>query len=353
MPFRKMVERCFGRRWAEAQRPIEIISVETARSCNLACVQCGHHAKQIHERLDSQSLTTGLMTLTTFANILPILDWSAHLNLDLHGEPLLNEQIEEMIRLAKAAAPHLNVTLTSNFTRMNPQRAESLLNSGLTGIQVSIAGAARETHERIMIGSGFERLLANLRAFAEARRRLPNVLKSFSACVTLMRSNVEELVHLPPLLSRFGIDVIRVNNVLPYYPEMLSESLFEGPGWPRRWQQARAETVAQARRHKVQIYFASREDQILACRMPLRSFSVTYDGEVCPCFMLDTRGGSDFFFRGETHRLPYIRFGNVNCGNIRQIWNSEEFRIYRKRFETGQHPSYCKPCPVGRGLICG
>ena len=334
------------------KKPIETINLESARSCNLKCIQCAPHGKAIADKFD-RSVTTGIMTLDTFSKILPILNFADHLNLDIHGEPLLNKDLEKIISLAKKSAPHLKVSMTSNFTLMNRERAMSLLKSGLNGIQVSVNGVKKETYEKIMAGANYERLLENLSAFSLTRKEVPNQLTSFSACITTMRSNIDELVMLPSFLSKYGIKVIRINSLLPYTPAVLHESMYDDPAWHSRREEIYKETTEEANRYDITVYAVLSRPGLESCQIPVRNLCVSYDGDVCPCFLLDIKGGFSFYYTKEPVDLPFISFGNVNEREILEIWKSDRYVAYRKAFKDGKLPEYCRMCPVGKGLICG
>ena len=351
--FLKLFRRIAGRKFTSGKRPISCLNAESARLCNLECLQCATHASEAKRRSNCANFTTGTMSVETFSKIIPILDQVEALNLDNHGEPLLNKNLEKIISLARTSAPHIRITMTSNFIRMNRDRAISILQSGLDGIQVSVNGVTKQTYEKIMRGARYEKLLENLSTFSEVKSEIPNQLTTFSACMTTMRSNIDELIKLPAFLSEFGINLIRINSLLPFSPYATTESLFDEPKWQSRLEKIYEKTVQEAQKYNIQIYHVLTQPKIEKCRYPVQNLSVSFDGEICPCWMLDLRDGYDFYYKGSPITFPFISFGNVNEKEILEIWNSIEFVSYRNQFKAGKLPSYCEMCPVGQGLICG
>lgn len=342
-----------GKQSSTSRRPIRILNLESARACNLRCVQCATHAVGTTACDNGHALRKGIMSLETFRKILPILDRVAVLNLDNHGEPLLNKNLEQFIALAKEASPGICVTMTSNFSLMTQDRARSLLMAGLDEIQVSVNGITAQTHEAIMQGSAdFETLQKNLACFARVRKEIPNTLSAFSCCITTMRSNIDELMRLPAFLAPFGIDKLRINTCLPFAEHMRKESLYDAPGW-HYVGGVISEVVQEAQRLGIHVSHVKTRSNGQTCDFPVKGLAISHDGEVSPCWMLDIRGGYKFFRQEKSFDLPFVSFGNVGQRNLTDIWGSTDFKSYRNRFRNGCPPEYCTQCPVGKGLICG
>jgi MoaA/NifB/PqqE/SkfB family radical SAM enzyme len=295
----------------------------------------------------------GIMTRDTFMHIIPILKEVGTLNLDNHGEPLLNPELEWIIEEARKAAPHLNITLTSNFQLMTRDRAISLLRAGLNELQVSVNGVRKSTYEKIMKGSSFDRLTEHMQDFAEVRKKFPDTFRLFCACTTIMKSNIDELVMVPGFVSQFGVNVLRINAVLPFNRNMQEESLYDRPGLKDKMKSILQETREEGRRRNVTVTHVTMENTSCICRYPVKNFSVSYDGTVSFCWMLDIPNGYHFYNQNDIARLPFHSFGNINKQSIVELWSSEPWRHLREEFASGNLPDYCRKCPVGEGRICG
>lgn len=76
------------------------------------------------------------------------------------GEPLIHENLFEMIELAKSS--ECLVGLTTNGMHLNRSNCRRMVDSGLDIIGVSIDGATKQTYESIRVGSTFEKLIDNI-----------------------------------------------------------------------------------------------------------------------------------------------------------------------------------------------
>jgi len=294
MSFIKILRKVTGKRIISRKRPIKSMNLESARSCNLKCIQCATHAPGFEKRFCSSNITSGTLTLETFSKVIPFLDQVESLNLDNHGEPLLNKDLEKIISLAKKSASHIRVTLTSNFIMMNRGRATSILQAGVDCIQVSVNGVKKETYEKIMKGAKYGQLLENLSTFSSVRNEISNQLTTFSACITTMRSNIDELVMLPSLLAKYAINLIRINSLLPFNSNVQSESMYDDSRFHSYREEVYRETIQEAEKYNMIVYRVLINPGGKKCGYPIHNFSVSYDGEVCPCWMLDIKGGYNF-----------------------------------------------------------
>jgi radical SAM protein with 4Fe4S-binding SPASM domain len=67
------------------------------------------------------------------------------------------------------------------------------------------------------------------------------------------------------------------------------------------------------------------------CWWPRRGVFVTYEGYITPCCIrMDP---------------SLISFGNIYEQPFKEIWNSEGYSCFRKRFEEGSVPGICRRCP--------
>jgi|KBSSwiStaDraftv2_1062776.scaffolds.fasta_scaffold210969_2 sulfatase maturation enzyme AslB (radical SAM superfamily) len=136
-------------------RPISrVFDLEAAGGCNLTCPFCPRELLP----------PTGNMSLETFTRFLDHVDlgpadWISFCGI---GEPTLNRALPDFIRLAKTRYPGVNVSVTTNGTRLDSHTLPPLLDAGLNVLDVSFNGIDAPTYERLMKGASFEDVLANL-----------------------------------------------------------------------------------------------------------------------------------------------------------------------------------------------
>jgi anaerobic magnesium-protoporphyrin IX monomethyl ester cyclase len=340
--------------WVASGTPISNLNVETSRRCNLKCVQCATHSEaRENSQIYFNPTDRGVMTIETFQRIVPILKSVKRLNLDNHGEPLMNPGLEDIIATARKASRELSISLTSNFTMMTKDRARSILQAGVNEIQVSVNGVKKSTYEKIMKGSRYEEFVGHLEDFNSVRRLGGHELSIFSACVTVMRSNLEELAMLPGFLSQFGVNVLRVNTLLPFNSRMGEESIYDCEEWRNRFETILPAARREAERCGIRVSSVSLDADPRHCRWPATGFSVSYDGTVSLCWMLDIPNGYRYYRGQKGVRVPFVSLGNVHQRPIREMWKAAEWEQIREECRQGRLPAYCEGCPVGQGMICG
>lgn len=84
--FAKVLKRAVIKRLKASKWPICNLTVESARSCNLQCLQCANHAKKVSMGPFSSDMAKGIMSLETFKHITPLLKHVHRVNFDNHGE---------------------------------------------------------------------------------------------------------------------------------------------------------------------------------------------------------------------------------------------------------------------------
>ena len=118
------------------------------------------------------------------------------------GEPLLNPHLPRMIAHLKARGVH--VLFNSNAILLTPRRQVQLIESGLDELRASLDAGTPETYRRLRGVPAFERVVANLGAFMETKRRLGAALPRVSLWFTTLRENLRELPLVDVLVPTFG-----------------------------------------------------------------------------------------------------------------------------------------------------
>jgi MoaA/NifB/PqqE/SkfB family radical SAM enzyme len=137
--------------------------VEPTNVCNLSCPMC------LTPRLEQQ-VPRGLMSPDTFRSVIEAAaPYVRDVFLFLGGEPLLNKQLPEMIRIARAAG--LYTRLHTNATLLDERWSIGLLDAGLDFISFSFDGCDENSYREYRVGGDFTRTCANIRQFARLKRQ--------------------------------------------------------------------------------------------------------------------------------------------------------------------------------------
>lgn len=312
------------------RRRFEAIQIEVTTRCILQCVMCPRMA--LPDQWPEMDLSW-----ETFLRIAPALKWTRHVHLQGWGEPLLHSRLFDMIRLAKAAG--CRVGLTTNGMRLSPEVATRLMELDLDLIAVSIAGATRETHESIRVGSDFPLILENvdqLLSLRVARRaKRPKVELSY----LMLKANMKELPKAVELAGGLGVDELYAINldyvVTPRQDELRA---FDCPSLREAFDRLvkEAREAARLRGLAFRAYPLETEEVAVCEANPARILFIAADGWVSPCTYVGLTGRGDVprYFGGQPVTVPGVRFGNVGEQNLMDIWSSPAYRAFRQQFAT-------------------
>ncbi len=316
---------------------------EVTNRCNLPCQHCVRTFNLHEEERDPLPAE-----LKDAAVRLPHLKRTV-----LHGigEPLLNKNLPEMVRFAKAQGSW--VLFNSNGTLLNRKWQDALIDCGLDELRISLDAATPETFQKIRGAPTFHRILENLRQFVARKAERGVDHPRLSLWFVAMRENIHEL----PALVDLAAD-IRIPEV--YFQRLV----FNGLGVARSEQSLHGQTEgpvraiieeAMARAAARGIRFGASgattplESLTLSedphpwskCQRPWNSTYVTAHGKVLPCCIAPFAHQEDF---------PGMILGDVKQQSIEEIWNGEKYRQFRERLQSDDPHPCCRTCGVGWSL---
>ncbi len=195
------------------------LNVEVTTECNLNCIMCMRKAL---------AEDTGHMSIETYEGLLPALPTIQSLNIIGIGEPLLNENTFEMIRLGKRNLPaDGRVSLTTNGTLIDEHVARELVSSGVDDVVMSIDGAKAETYAAIRVGAQLAEVLQGMQLLNRAKAELNSSHPALGVEFVAMKRNIEELPDVLELAGQNGAGFFIVSNVLPHTPDIQGEILYD------------------------------------------------------------------------------------------------------------------------------
>lgn len=297
------------------------LQVEPTILCNLECSFC------INPFLPR---TRTSLTPEKFERILDEAPDTTKISLVGIGESFMNKKIFDLIRMAKKRG--LEIGTTSNGTVLNDRILGEILDCGLDWLNFSIDGATKETYEKMRPGATFEKVLANITRISNA---VENRQKPVLSIWFLSNSgNIHELPDMVELVKSIGIP--RLNTQGVHY--------WGHPDWHDKANEANAvvdlrpalrETQRRAEKAGVEFNWHNFPDpeKDRACKWPWKGSYITADGFVTPC----CENGSD---------PQRINFGNILEQSYEEIWNSAEYREFRRQLrDPNSRPSICEDCP--------
>ncbi len=315
---------------------------EVTNRCNLPCQTCVR-TFNLHEA----ERDPFPQELRQAAEVLPALQ-----RVVLHGigEPLLNKNLPEMIRVAKAQGAW--VLFNSNGILLDGKWQDTLIDTGLDELRVSIDAATPETFQRIRGAASFPRLVENLKRFVARKRERSVSHPRLSLWMVAMRTNIHELPALVDLAADIGI--------LEVYFQRL---VYNGLGVAQKEQSLHGETEGEtaaliheavrrgeARGVSLRASGATtpleslRLDESLRpwsrCNRPWTSTYITANGKVLPCCIAPF-AHQDF---------PSMILGDVKEQSLEEVWHGERYEDFRRRLLSDDPHPCCRGCGVGWSL---
>jgi organic radical activating enzyme len=207
------------------------VYVEPTNRCNLDCTTCMRNDWK--EALDRVAWSTFEKIVAELRKVSP----PPTVFFGGLGEPLMHPDIVKMVEAAKTFSPF--VEIITNGTLLSPAMSNRLMDAGLDMLWVSLDGASPESYADVRLGATLPQVLRNLAAFQEvrlARNVCPDCMSAegynfydkplIGVVFVAMKRNIKDLPVLLRMCNRYAVSRFMVSNVLPYTPDMCSETLY-------------------------------------------------------------------------------------------------------------------------------
>lgn len=335
LSFRSILTRLFGCGGTDPFGGLTMLNLEPSYVCNLDCLMCQRHARA-HKQ--------GVMSMGSFMRLQPYFHKFQNVVLTGVGEPTINAQLPEMVRLVSEAGA--KPCMTTNGTLLNEAMIRALLEGGLAHCTFSIDGGTRETYERIRVGAKWEEVLGNARLFNEMRRTVGGKCPDGTMwAYVLMRDNFRELPAAVRLAAECGFTALHTNyiaiNVVEYEREQMLHSP-DGellPDVAQELTQILQEAQEEAQRCGISFVHLpyTMPSEVFGCQAePTKSVFVDWMGNVSPCCLRPVRS--------DAPDNPDFLFGDIQEHTLEQILRSDRFRRFRAEWSAHKIPDVCKTC---------
>jgi MoaA/NifB/PqqE/SkfB family radical SAM enzyme len=279
----------------------ESADIEINNKCNLNCNICKRKELNLPETEISFEL---------YKRIIDRLSPIKEISLGGFGEPLLHKDIFRMIAYAKDKGMKTAFT-TNAYLLLNKDIFSNLIDSGVDRIDISIEYIKPNEKE----GHPFSpKVLEAIKNFISEKNRLHKKTKIWFNTIVL-KSNFDQLLDIIRYAEKIGVDRVqlmhldRKSNQIEEYLPIKKEIAF-----CKKLKAMKFETEVMT------LYdwyggirrFAYRFHRY--CPMTYSFFYITMDGDVTPCCF----------------GLPRFKVGNIFEHDIKTIWNSKQFKSFRK-----------------------
>jgi len=321
------------------------LQLEPVGQCNLRCQMCS-----IQFREDGPPYgPPAFMQWETFTNILDQFPALEELHLQGLGEPMMHPRFFDMVSYGVARG--IRVSTNSNLTLLTRPRAQRAVASGLEWAHVSIDGATADTYERIRVRSRLDKVLRNLEGLLESKAEAGSLTPHLRLITVAMRQNLHEFPDLVRLAHRYGFEAMFVQHLCHDFGEstlperyrpmrdfVQSQTLLDED--PTRVERYFGEARAVAQELGVDLRLPRTRPQLHAahtpgrdrCEWPWTGAYASYQGLAMPCCMVSTP--------------DRINFGNFAADGVTAVWNSADFREFRRRLASDTPPEVCRSCSI-------
>jgi MoaA/NifB/PqqE/SkfB family radical SAM enzyme len=285
------------------------LSIETTRMCNLRCIMCEHTIDFTDDN--------NYMSKESFMKLLNNTPHLVGINLTGLGEPLLNPDFIDIVKIAKMRK--LYVEFFTNGTLLNESIIKNLIKLRVDRVIFSLDAAEETTYRRIRGANYFNRVLNNIVNFINMR----NVLHGrtiIAVNFVLQQINKDEVNKFIRLMRMINVDEIIINPIIP--PNTTLNHL----------------TV---NKHQISFINASNinispyvKGMSNLCPLPWLAPFISVEGYVFPCCFISGSGRYK-------QLLTMGGLGNVLQSKFKDIWYGVEYR--RIRYEM---------LNLGRSYIC-
>jgi len=291
--------------------------IEPSNLCNFKCIQCFQSIKT-----DSYFLKNRMnMPLARFKRIIEQLkEWKGVklkvIKLSLYGEPLINPDFCEMLKISREADIAERIETTTNASLLNHNIAENLVRYQLDYVRVSIYALDQKKHQ-VVTNSDIDihAIQENLQILKDIKKREKSE-RPFVSCKMLdsysdqnekfiqMYQDVADEVYIEKPHNWIKVD--GVDFMGDYYKNEINDALKD---------------------------CRQISSQRIACPMVFTTMAVRSNGDVAPC-CVDFIGGTNL--------------GSVDKSSLQEIWNSEQWFEFQKiQLQNRKHENYsCARCDI-------
>lgn len=267
--------------------------IDPCNYCTLHCPFCPTGQKR-------NARTKGKLSFEDFKTIIEKLGpYLIHIDLVNWGEPLLNEQVFDMIKYAKQY--HSDIKIDTNLNHLDEDSAKRLVLSGLDKIVVSIDGLTEATYSKYRRGGNFQVAMANLKLLTKKRKELKSSKPYITWQFLVFRHNEHEIDKVIKTGKKLGVDHVGIAKAFigdkDWIPLNTNYSNYNVEGIDNDF-----------------TYNHFKSPLELFCNWPWEAIAINPNGSVSPCCSVEEEKDD---------------FGNVFDEPFEELWNDEKYQIAR------------------------
>ena len=174
------------------------LTTDPCNICMLKCPFCPTGQGRITRRQQK-------LSFKMFKDIIDELGpYLIHIDMCNWGEPLLNDEIAQMVSYAKRY--FVNIKVDTSLNVLTEKQAEFLVLSGLDKMILSIDGATQDTYGKYRRGGNLEKVLSNVRLLLKKRKESGRTTPRLEWQFLVFRHNEHEIEKARKIAKEIGVD---------------------------------------------------------------------------------------------------------------------------------------------------
>ncbi len=324
----------------------QTLQIELTSRCNLSCRTCLRAVPDIE--LQEQDLG-----FSALQQLQPALQRTALVHLQGWGESMLLDDLVERIRWFRSQG--CKVSFTTNGSLMSAGQAAQLVTCGLDSITFSMAGATARTQDSLRGEGMHAKLWKSLQLLQKAKQKQGSITPALAVSYLLTRETMSELPQAVKQCRSLGLSLFAGVHLTYAATEQQKTMRTYTHCKEKRFRQIIRRANWQALLGGMRLQLPSFKSVLtpVCDKDPLAGCFIAADGSVAPCVFLypPTADGREKWFTdsGELP-VPRKRFGTLNKDSLDLIWQSSEYRAFRKPFQRRLEMYEQEMAKVGLGM---
>jgi radical SAM protein with 4Fe4S-binding SPASM domain len=237
------------------------LTIEPTNACNLSCPECPTGTKGL-------TRIKGSINTEFFTGILEQTKKHAFfLNLYFQGEPFLNKNIIDLIKIAKQHRFFTSCSTNAHF--INEQTAGQIISSGLDHLIISLDGTTQDVYEKYRAGGNFELVKRAISMLVKEKKDQKRKYPVIDLQYLVMKHNEHQMQEAKELARFSGVDRIVFKSLQTYHPDDGKGLIPDNQKYSRYKKTAGGLKLRKPIRNR--------------CLKSWTSCVITWDGKVVPC----------------------------------------------------------------------
>jgi len=185
------------------KHPWITIRMDITNKCNLRCIMCHYKEKEYYSRptiaITAEKLKFQLQEIAPYVK---------HIMISCGYEPLMSKHFSDIVKMLNSNFPHMEIGLCTNGMLLDSKARKIIIENKVTHVLLSFDGVTKKTLENIRIGADYEKIISNIKALRDLKRKHNKTFPLLYMDFVLMNSNIHEAPVFVRMCKELGIEMI-------------------------------------------------------------------------------------------------------------------------------------------------